>query len=79
MGDNQHRQALQPLGCANASSKWAAEMKRVSAFRFGVGRTFGALFQAKMNAAAAALTTTDTHKSSSVVYGKIEGFTPPAV
>ena len=35
-----------------------------------VGRTLGAL---------ATLTITDAHKSSSEVYGKIEGFTSPAV
>jgi len=45
-------------------------MNRVSALQFEVGRILGAL---------AALTITDVHKSSSEVYGKIEGFTPPAV
>jgi hypothetical protein len=45
-------------------------MKRVAALLFGVGRTLGALIS---------LTITDAHKSSSEVYGKIEGFTSPAV
>jgi hypothetical protein len=36
-------------------------------------------FQPKMSAAAAALTITDTHKTSSEVYGEIEGFTCPVV
>jgi hypothetical protein len=45
-------------------------MNRVSALQFDVGRTLVAL---------ATLTITDAHKSSSEVYGKIEGFTPPAV
>jgi hypothetical protein len=35
--------------------------------------------RAKLNTALATLTITDAHKSSSEVYGKIEGFTPLAV
>jgi hypothetical protein len=33
----------------------------------------------KLNTTLATLTITDAYKSSSEVYGKIEGFTPPAV
>jgi len=36
-------------------------------------------FQGQIERRAAALTITDTPKSSSEVYGKIEGFTSPAV
>jgi hypothetical protein len=35
--------------------------------------------RAKLNTTLPTLTITDAHKSSSEVYGKIEGFTSPAV
>jgi hypothetical protein len=55
-------------------------MKRVSALRFTVGRILGSAgSRAKLNTALATLTIIDAHKSSSEVYGKIEGFTSSAV
>jgi hypothetical protein len=68
--DNQHRQSFVATSLDEGFCEWATEMKRVSALQFDVGRTLGAL---------ATLTITDAHKSSSEVYGKIEGFTSPAV
>jgi hypothetical protein len=55
-------------------------MKPVSALLFTVGGILGSAgSKAKLNTALATLTITDAHKSSSEVYGKIEGFTSPAV
>ena len=56
-------------------------MKRVfGALVLASDELLGGWFQGQiLNAGAAALTITDTPKRSSEVYGKIEGFTSPAV
>ena len=68
--DNQHRQSF----VAASLDEGFCIMSDGNEARLGtpvdVGRTLGAL---------ATLTITDAHKSSSEVYGKIEGFTSPAV
>jgi hypothetical protein len=68
--DNQHRQSF----VAASLDEGFRVMSDGNEARLGapvdVGRTLGAL---------ATLTITDAHKSSSEVYGKIEGFTSPAV
>ena len=55
------------------------EMKRVSALQFVWEELDERRFLGKLNTALATLTISDADKSSSEVYGKIEGFTSPAV
>jgi hypothetical protein len=68
--DNQHRQNFAATSLDEGFCAMDDGMKGVLALQVGVGRTFGA---------PVTLTITDAHKSSSEVYGKIEGFTSPAV
>ena len=78
--DNQHRQSFVAtsldegfcvIGDGNEALLGAPVWCGTNSWSAGSG--------AKLNTALATLTITDAHKSSSEVYGKIEGFTSPAV